>query len=268
MSRSLKTFVLIFCLSSGAVFQSQTFAQQDSTADSYDAYEDEEYVSEEEQDAEEEPPLRFSEISTPLPFKDRNITAQQWQTLTRDKAFIYEDEKPEPLKKDDAGQGFMKMLEAIFNFFASPIGKALVWIAVALLVLVIVFRIFKLNGNVLFARKDKKLSSGQDESADDYIPDNWEQSIAEAAKAGNYRLAVRHSYRYLLNLLHEHELIRFQTAKTNYQYSYELSGTRWHQPFVQLTRQYEYAWYGGFAIEREQFEAYYRLLTETKQGLK
>ncbi len=38
--------------------------------------------------------------------------------------------------------------------------------------------------------------------------------------------------------------------------------------FIQLTRQYEYAWYGGFTVEREQFDAYYRLFTETKQGLR
>ncbi len=125
----------------------------------------------------------------------------------------------------------MKILEAIFDFFSSSAGKALIWIVVSGIVLLLVFRIFKLNGNVLFARKDKKIGNNDgDGSADDYIPDNWEQSIADAAKAGNYRLAVRHSYRYLLNLLHENELIRFQTAKTNYQYSYELSGTRWHQP--------------------------------------
>lgn len=268
MSFYLKTIVLTSCLGLG-VFMPRSFAQQDSTADSYEAYEDEEYVTPEEQEAEEQSPLHFSEISTPLPFKDRNMSPQQWQSLTKDNAFVYEEEKPEVPPQQKSNGWLTKLLESLFRFFMSPSGKALIWIIVAVLVLLIVFRIFKLNGNVLFARKDKKLGgSGQDEAADDYIPDNWEQSIAEAAKAGNYRLAVRHGYRYLLNLLSENELIRFQTAKTNYQYSYELSGTRWHKPFVQLTREYEYAWYGGFAIGQEQFEAYYRLLTETKQGLK
>jgi hypothetical protein len=270
MSCSLKTLALIFCLSFGTALP-ETFAQQDSTAGTYKEYEDEDFVTDDERDAAEAaetPPVRFSEISAPLPFKDRAITTRQWQALTQDPAFAYEDEKPR-VKEEDTGSGLLKVLESIVSFFSSAAGKALIWIVVASLVLLIIFRIFKLNGNVLFARKDKKIGNGQqDESADDYIPDDWEQSIAEAAKAGNYRLAVRHGYRYLLSLLSEKELIRFQTAKTNYQYTYELSGTQWHQPFVQLTRQYEYAWYGGFDIKQEQFEAYYRLLSETRKGLK
>lgn len=271
MSCSLKTLAFICCLCFGAVLP-ETFAQQDSTAGTYKEYEEEDFVTDDERDAAEAaeaPPVRFSEISTPLPFKDRAISTRQWQTLTNDPAFTYEDEKPQVKQEENTGRGLLKLLEAIVSFFSSTAGKALIWIVVASLVLLIVFRIFKLNGNVLFARKDKKLgNAGGDESADDYVPDNWEQSIAEAAKAGNYRLAVRHGYRYLLSILSEKELIRFQTAKTNYQYTYELSGTQWHQPFVQLTRQYEYAWYGGFDIEQEQFEAYYRLLTETRKGLK
>lgn len=271
MSCSLKTLALIFCLSFGTALP-ETFAQQDSTADTYKEYEEEDFVTDDERDAAEAaeaPPVRFSEINTPLPFKDRVISPGQWQSLTNDPAFAYEDEKPQVKKEDNASRGLLKIVEAIVSFFGSVAGKTLIWIVVAALVLLIVFRIFKLNGNVLFARKDKKLGNGQDdESADDYIPDDWEQSISAAAKAGNYRLAVRHGYRYLLSMLSEKELIQFQTAKTNYQYTYELSGTRWHQPFVQLTRQYEYAWYGGFDIEQEQFEAYYRLLSETRQGLK
>lgn len=264
MSRFLKK--LWFACSLGfALVPPATFAQEDSATIDYDAYEQEEYVN---SDAEESAKIPFSEVTPPLPFRDRAIDATEWKRLTADETFNYTDEKPE-IEKEPAGQdsGFLKFMSELFAFFRSGAGKVLIWILVAGIVLLIVFRIVKLNGNVLFARKDKQLNKRLDETADDYIPENWEQSIADAAQAGNYRLAVRHGYRYLLNVLQEQGKVRFETAKTNYQYAFELSGTRLHQPFIQLTRQYEYAWYGGFDIGKEQFEAYYRLLTETRRSL-
>ncbi|PSK92687.1 DUF4129 domain-containing protein [Taibaiella chishuiensis] len=265
MSCIPKTFLLTCGLSLGLALPA-VFAQEDSTVTDYDAYEQEEYVAP--GDEGEARPLHFSEISTPLPFRERAIDAAQWQKLSADDVFRYTDDQPEvkPAQQEE-DSWFIRMLGSIFEFFRSAAGKALIWIVIAAFLLFLVFRIFKLNGNVLFARKDKKLQQHQDETADDYVPENWEQSIAEAAQAGNYRLAVRHGYRYLLHLMHEQGKIRFETAKTNYQYAYELSGSRWHQPFMQLTRQYEYAWYGGFDIGQEQYETYYRLLTETRRSL-
>ncbi len=107
MSCPLKTILLTACLSAGLVLPAKAFAQQDSTAteDSYEAYEDEEYVTATEEDTEDQHPLQFSEIST-LPFKDRDITTQQWQALTRDKAFVYEEEQTEVRKQDSSGKGF------------------------------------------------------------------------------------------------------------------------------------------------------------------
>lgn len=264
MSRFLKK-LWFACSLSCALVPPAAFAQEDSAAIDYDAYEQEEYVN---SGTQESAKIPFSEVSTPLPFHDRAIDAAEWERLTADETFNYTDEKPEVEKEpSEQDSGFRKFMNELFEFFRSGAGKVLIWILVAGAVLFIIFRIFKLNGNVLFARKDKKINNQPDETADDYQPENWEQSIADAAQAGNYRLAVRHGYRYLLNLLQEQGKIRFETAKTNYQYSYELSGTRLHQPFLQLTRQYEYAWYGGFDIGKEQFEAYYRLLTETRRSL-
>ncbi len=74
-------------------------------------------------------------------------------------------------------------------------------------------------------------------------------------------------HRYFLFLLQEKELIMYQTAKTNYQYAFELAGSNLHKPFIQLTREYEYAWYGGFAIEKAQFDRYYELVSKLKNEL-
>lgn len=212
----------------------------------------------------------FSELHWPLPWKERTISAEAWLRMSKDPAFVYTDPKatPPPARNSNNNSWWLKLVAAVFSFLSSEAGKIIIVLAVALLVVLLIIRIIQSRGNIFFSRKDKKLPAATDELADDYVPPSWEQAIQDAAATGNYRLAVRHSYRYLLNLLQEKELIAFQTAKTNYQYAFELSGNKLHQPFLQLTRGYEYAWYGGFPITRERFEAYYQQINGIKQDLR
>lgn len=206
--------------------------------------------------------------ATPPPVqRNRNINAARWDKLAADKAFQYEEPHPAP-KRKQGDSAWLKALGRFFLFFTTGAGNVLIIAIVALIVVVIIVRIFQLRGNIFFARKDKKLQTETvDETSDLFIPDNWEKAIQDAAAAGNYRLAVRHGYRYLLNMLQEKEIIRFQAAKTNYQYAYDLSETKLHKPFLQLTRHYEYAWYGGFPTSKEGFEAYLDAINNIKRDL-
>jgi len=210
----------------------------------------------------------FSELRWPLPWQRRAISEQSWQKMTRDPVFRYKDPEEKPREPKETGSWWLRFFESIFRFLTSDAGKVLIICLVALIVIYLVIRVIQLRGTLFFSPKDKKLPQEQgDELADDYVPPSWERAIQDAAAAGNYRLAVRHSYRYLLHLLQERELIAFQTAKTNYQYAYELSGTMLHRPFLQLTRGYEYAWYGGLPVAKERFEAYYQEINGVKKDL-
>lgn len=206
-------------------------------------------------------------ITLPLAKEQRSVTDEQWAKLADDKAFNYmPQEKPKP-RDHDNNEWWYRFITGVFDFFTSVGGKILLWCIVAGIVLFMIFRIIKLNGNILFSKKDKAAVAAVDENSDNYIPDDWEYSIQTAMNAGNLRLAVRHSYRYLLNLLSERNLIKYQSAKTNYQYANELAGTPYFQTFVQMTRQYEYTWYGGFEIKPQQFEDYYQHLKTIKDKL-
>jgi flagellar basal body-associated protein FliL len=228
-------------------------------------YSDEESTDEEYTD-EEQNQSPFPEIITAPKRTERAIADDKWLKLTSDEDFKYEDAKP---KVENEGTGWWtKIFMNIFSFLASTAGNIIIIAIVVLIVLIIVVRIVQLNGNVFFSKKDKKIGTEvADELSDEYVPDDWEKVIQDAAKAGNYRLAVRHGYRYLLSLLQEKNLISFQVAKTNYQYVFELAGTQLHKPFMQLTRDYEYAWYGGFNIAEERFEDYYHKVTTIKKEL-
>lgn len=209
----------------------------------------------------------FYEAKTQPAAAKRSISDAEWKKLTNDPAFNYEDkkEKVEPQKEYKPGW-WERMFGAIFDFFGSSMGKIIIIVLVVLIVLTLIFRALQLNGNIFFSKKDKRLAQ-EDIDTENYVPDDWEKEINTAAQTGNYRLALRYSYRHLLLMLQEKEMITFQVAKTNYQYVYELKGTDLYKPVMQLTREYEYAWYGGFDIERSFFENYRQMIANIKKEL-
>lgn len=283
MPKTFKAILIVFLFFTCLLCHQSSFAWQ--YADSSDLADapvaDTSYDSQVDADAEtgeneevETPPEAYNETNFDKASGTNNIATKRdlndasWKKLINDPAFQYEDVKEKEAKpKDYSDNWWVKMFVNIFEFFRSTIGKGLVIFVVVLIVLLLVARAFQLNGRIFFSKKDKKLHLN-DQHEDDYVPDNWEKEIADAAKAGNYRLALRHCYRYLLTSLQEKELIKYQVAKTNYQYVYELSGTNFHKPFMKLTRDYEYAWYGGFEINEDFYEGYYQMTQDIQKQLK
>lgn len=82
---------------------------------------------------------------------------------------------------------------------------------------------------------------------------DFAQELQKAIETGNYRLAVRLLYLDCLKKLSDHELIYWQPAKTNAAYVNELTDTVLKTEFKQLTRQFEYVWYGDFPINQHHF---------------
>lgn len=76
------------------------------------------------------------------------------------------------------------------------------------------------------------------------------QAIAQAEATGNLRLAVRLGYLQLLKQLTDRDLIAWQPDKTNQAYLRELETSRptARAPFGELTRQFEYIWYGELPL--------------------
>jgi hypothetical protein len=73
-------------------------------------------------------------------------------------------------------------------------------------------------------------------------------------QAMDYRLAVRWMHLKALRLLNEKELIHFHAQGTNQEYVSQLSKHEQGRDFKYLTNVYDYAWYGGFALTKQQAE--------------
>lgn len=82
----------------------------------------------------------------------------------------------------------------------------------------------------------------------------YNELIHEAESKSDYNLAIRYWYLQSLKKLSDRELILFSPDKTNKFYVQELSSHASQSEFASLTLNYEYAWYGKFAINSDRYQ--------------
>lgn len=84
---------------------------------------------------------------------------------------------------------------------------------------------------------------------------DFDGKIRKAVEGRDFRLAVRWLYLKQLFLLHEKNKIAWQPYKTNLDYVNELSASvAIRQPFKDISRIYDYVWYGKYAIDGDRFQ--------------
>ena len=88
-----------------------------------------------------------------------------------------------------------------------------------------------------------------------------------AARAGDFRTAVRKLYVSLLYELGERGLIELEDSATNYEYLKKVS--RFNvlvPPMRYLTDRFDYVWYGMFPSTEEEFAAYFSRYQEAMES--
>ncbi|WP_338222458.1 DUF4129 domain-containing protein [Algoriphagus confluentis] len=81
-------------------------------------------------------------------------------------------------------------------------------------------------------------------------------ALAEEALARqDYRQAVRYRYIEALQQLISRKLIEWKSFKTNRDYLRELQGNALQAPFSEVTRIYNFVWYGHFELDKATFSA-------------
>ena len=108
----------------------------------------------------------------------------------------------------------------------------------------------------IFRRKPKSIAQTETgEITDNIFAIDYAREIEKAGQSGNYRLAVRLLFLRLLKELSERNLIQYQQGRTNFDYLMQVNNSRFYSDFFRLTRNYEYAWYGEFAMTPDTFTA-------------
>jgi hypothetical protein len=128
------------------------------------------------------------------------------------------------------------------------------WVVYGLLAGAVIFVVLKLldvDLTAAFGRAPRRSPALDYDTATENIHElDFATRLREAEDTGNYRLALRLGYLELLKRLTDQDLIDWQPDKTNHAYLRELADSRptLRAPFGELTRQFEYVWYGELAL--------------------
>lgn len=198
-----------------------------------------------------DPPLKNDSSSVEL----RNFDLQKIKDYSVQKDFQYDEQATINTSWwDRFWSWFWDLLNgALANKYSGNFIKYLVIVIVAALVIFAVIKLIGLDLKI-FAGKSKAVDVPYDESLENIHEINFNEEIEKAIANGNYRLAVRLLYLRSLKLLSDRELINWQPEKTNEAYINELIDPERKQQFKVLTLQFEYIWYGDFAIDKESFK--------------
>lgn len=169
---------------------------------------------------------------------------QQWKD-SRD--FQYQKN---PIPEIGLWERFKEWLAHLwYEMMSTRTGANTFWTVVILLsIAIIVFFVWKYKGaNGMWSKSDKgniSLESLQEENIHEI---NFEEKIAQAISAGKYRLAIRLRYLYILKILDDKGIIKWQAGKTNYDYILEVRATSSEETytlFKQISIAFDFAWYG------------------------
>jgi hypothetical protein len=195
---------------------------------------------------------------TSLYFHSLNIpvdSIQHWKDL---KEFAYakyldsllraRQEKEAKQVSEPSGPGL------IDAFLGSSFLRILLWVLGIAFILFVLYRLFLADG--VFRRASKTIKQTTPEVEEEVITaeSDFNNLINQSIQNGNYRQAVRYQYLKTLHKLADKNWVELAKDKTNFQYVSEIKNPAFQNEFASLTLNYEYVWYGEFAIDKSIYQ--------------
>lgn len=167
--------------------------------------------------------------------------------------------------------GIQHFLQKLFGY--APSGQIIEFFLYALIICFLVWAVIKLVGMDYV----KAIMKPSTTVPTPYAPDpahlsqeDMESALQEAKSQQNWKKVVELQYLLSLNALAQAGALMLEKGKTNQDYIYELRSPQLKEPFMQLSRIFEYVWYGNFELReatRNHAEDYFQtLLQQVKQG--
>ncbi|MBE9488665.1 MAG: DUF4129 domain-containing protein [Bacteroidetes bacterium] len=194
----------------------------------------------------------------------QEIDESHLETYKNDKAFNYVEEKQgESIIyrfKQWLGNIIRKFFEAIFGVGSATgilyfIFNILPYLLLGFLVFLLIKFFLKVNSqNIILGQQNAStIKFTEDEQI--IKNENIQTLINEAIKQKNFRLAIRYSYLKSLKKLTESDIISWDHQKTNEDYIKEIQKESIKHHFKDITKIYDYVWYGEFNIDELKFES-------------
>ncbi|WP_431135991.1 DUF4129 domain-containing protein [Psychroserpens mesophilus] len=198
----------------------------------------------------------------------REISENDLETYKNDDAFIYIENEPKDNFIVNAYNTFVNWLgniireivEAIFGVGEAQgllyfLFNILPYLILAVLIFFLIRFFLKVNSRTLITGQKK--AAGFQFTEDEQIIKNEDINalIDNAISQKNYRLAIRYYYLLSLKYLAEKQVITWQQEKTNEDYITEIESETLKRNFRNITRIYDYVWYGEFNVDQLRFES-------------
>ena len=194
-------------------------------------------------------PVRYDSSAVKL----RIPSKQYVEHFRTDRNFIYEQAQ-NPLQKWWLRFWYW-LLRIIAGIFSNS-GFAVVfrYFFIVLLLFFLIYKIADSRYQNIFSRNRQKIAIRLNEVQENINELDLDAEIEAFLQQKNFRGATRFLYLKLLKLLSQRSFIEWSPEKTNRDYMNELNGSHYLLLFEQLSRIYEYVWYGHFDPDNSQFE--------------
>ena len=171
--------------------------------------------------------------------------------MQKDKDFAYANDmsywKQAPPRKKS-------LLERILSAISQSAATRMILYSLLIAgILYALYQVMVVNNFFIFSRGRRRKTAAE-EADDASANENVDEKINEAIINKNYRQAIRFMYLKTLKVLSDNDIIKLHAKSTNQDYIKQMYKHDNLAQFRQLTRIYEYVWYGEFDPSETQFE--------------
>lgn len=208
----------------------------------------------------------------------KQFNERQINSYKNKKAFNYNVEEAGPSLYEQLSEWINRVLRKFFSWFfddvETPVGFFMLFLntlpyIIAVIVLYLMINFFlKINSkNILNGQTNKNIIQIED---DEELLNSKDlpRLIKLAENDKDYRLATRYQYVLLLQKLSNREYILWEQQKTNEDYIKELALKNIQADFENITRFYDFVWYGNFKVNEQEYQSGILQVTKIEEKIK
>lgn len=175
---------------------------------------------------------------------------EAWDELRKDLNYNEESIDEEPSNSNAFLQGFFSTL---FGEILLVAGIVLIASAIVFLIVIIVRNSKKIGSKS--RRENVLLEEPELPDSNSTFEDLW-SAFNQAKSNSDFRECIRLIHQICIKKLAENGLLEIHIEKTNWEYVTDLDNHKVATQFSRLTYIHEYIWYGGFSMDKKDFDAY------------
>lgn len=195
----------------------------------------------------------------------RGFSVDLLEKYRNDKNFQYDEMEAKKAKQQ---AWIFKMLQKVGRFFErimKPIAdktpiigkfiRTLPYILAGIAVILLIWSLIKMRPQAkILTDTNVATTHSAFAEVEDMLSYPFEQQIQTHILNKNYKEAVRLMHLLALKHMHQRQLIKWSPTKTNLEYLYELKQAPHRKGFMDITRIFEYVFYGEFVLNDDNFQ--------------